>query len=123
MKITVTFLVWLSLCTNAFGAFNFALDRDLGPNSGLQRPRLPVTFWLTSSGTSTVNITGPVGRELFFNNDDDYSVTVNVISSIGTMSILLLSREKLDERFPEFATVNVIASGNWRLYTRSGRAQ
>lgn len=91
-----------------------------GEYEGIQRVKLPVC---ASSGVTPANGNQTITmdflmRELFLSNDtaDDLTLIVNCIA--GTLGFLLKGGDTIDERLPEFSSITVTSSGNWRWYVR-----
>ena len=101
-------------------AINKALVRVGGAYEGIQRSHLPVC---ASSGTSPANGNATIPfdflmRELFLSNDSSSDMTLTVNCTAGTLGWLLRSGETFNERLPEFASITVTSSGDWRWYVR-----
>ena len=94
-----------------------------GAYHGDQRAMLPVYDSGSETGNLVLTMDHPM-RELFITNDttDETSMTVNVSGAASlSLTFVLRQAESLNERFPEFETVTVTSSSNWRWYVRSGR--
>lgn len=85
------------------------------------RVMLPVYDSGSETGNKVLSMDHPM-RDLYITNDDrDSNITVVVTGEASlSLTFTLKPGEYLDERFPEFLTVTVTASGSWRWYVRSG---
>lgn len=92
--------------------------------NGDQRAKLPV---IGSSGDTAVNgnysivkgVDIPIfGKELFIANDSTDVMTITITMPGGSLSFILNAGDTIDERFPPFSRVDVVATGNWRWYVR-----
>lgn len=88
----------------------------------IQREKLIVTAADSGTGNETL-LLSERARELVVSNDvaTDLTVTVTTVDGATPISITLKGYEVMDERFKEFAQVDITASGAWRAYVRSGR--
>jgi len=89
---------------------------------GDQRTSLPVYDAGSETGNQVLTMDHPM-RELFVSNDDaTESLTVQVLGDAGLdITFTLLHGEVLNERFTEFTSAIVTATGSWRWICRSGR--
>jgi hypothetical protein len=89
---------------------------------GDQRTSLPVWDAGSETGNLVLTMDHPM-RELFVSNDDaTSSLTVQVLGDAGLdVTFTLLHGEVLNERFTEFTSAIVTATGAWRWIVRSGR--
>ena len=93
---------------------------DYGKDAGMQRPKLCVYEFYQGTGNHTE--TFPIKmRELLFSNDStSANCTIQLIGPANlNISIILLPNEVVDERFPEFTSVVITATGDWRFYPRT----
>lgn len=102
-------------------AINLSQMKDIGRQVGIQRDKLPV--YESYEGTGNHDETFPVNmREVLISNDsttDDLTIQVVGPASLN-ITITVKAYEVLDERFPEFSGVSIVATGAWRFLVRSG---
>lgn len=93
-----------------------------GAYEGIQRNLLPVYDSGKETGNKVLTMDHPM-RELYIANDSDTENVEFTVTGDASLSLTftLLPHDWIDERFPEFTTVTVTASGAWRWYVRSGR--
>ena len=96
-----------------------ALQR--GHEAGKERVRLCVYEFYAGTGNHT-EVFPLAMRELVFTNDSDATMTVQILGINGlNVTATIRAGEVLDERFPEFDTVVIVAptGKGWRFYPRS----
>jgi hypothetical protein len=87
---------------------------------GSQRPRLSVEDAMSGTGNAEITLTDNA-RELVLLNDAATDLTFMVVGPEGSFTFTLKGYETIDERFPDFHTIHITASGAWRGYVRSSQ--
>jgi len=83
---------------------------------------LVIGFILLRKGGGGVSANGQSSGLTGLLSDLNSGLTLNVAGDASlTLDFVLMPNETINERFPEFSTVTVIAAGAWRWYVRSGR--
>lgn len=93
-----------------------------GAYEGDQRGKLPVYDSGIESGNLVLTMDHPM-RELFLSNDSLHNgLTLNISGDADLdLDFIINPGDSIDERFPEFTTITVTATDDWRWYVRSGR--